>query len=204
MTKTGFWSDFNDRLDAFREVSNGKVFVGDTDTIPGLYAPLTREGFQALNDIKGRQDKPYLILVNELQKIEQWAIIPEQKNFRALLQKLWPGPLTVLLKARETTPDFMKGAYGTIAFRIPAHKDLLEFLKMVDGVFSTSANLSGEPFPETTDSVNPAIVQHVDLIMQGGVELRVPSTIIDCSTGTCKIVREGSIPAALIQQLVAD
>lgn len=204
MANKGFWSDSSDRLRAFREITNRKVFIGDTDTIPGLYAPLNREGFEALNEIKGRQDKPYLILISDIQKIEKWAYFSEQKNVRDLMEQLWPGPLTILLKAREATPDFMKGREGTIAFRIPNHKNLLEFLNMIDGVFSTSANLSGEPFPKNVEAVDPVIIKQVDLIMKEEMGLSMPSTIIDCSTDVCKIVREGSILRDVLKKFLID
>jgi L-threonylcarbamoyladenylate synthase len=193
MKKTAYWDNPEDCQRAQEIVSNGKVLLGDSDTVAGLYAALSAEGCEQLNRIKSRHDKPYLIMIGDPQNVENYAYVSE--TVRKLLQAFWPGPLTVILSAREGVPSYMKSSTNTIAFRVPDNKDIRDFVRSAGGLFSTSANLTGCPVPEKIEEVDPRIVQQVEMIMRNRIEHAndTASTIVDCSTDTCRIIREGMI-----------
>lgn len=204
MEKTGYWHCEDDRNKAYEIVSNGKVFVGDSDTVIGLYAPLSQQGFTALNDIKGRQEKPYLVLVSKLDDVKKYAHVPE--HIESMLQTLWPGPLTVIMRAQQDVPSYMKSSTGAIALRIPDHEHIRSFVRDVGGVFSTSANLTGQPVPEKFEDIDSSILDAVQYVIHDAdkVVTSTPSTIVDCSTGSCTIIREGVIPASMINSFFAS
>ena len=83
----------------------------------------------------------------------------------------------------------------TIAVRVPKHNGLLRLLREFDGLFSTSANRSGQPVPKTIDELSSDIVESVSCIVRDeNEEKKLPSTIVDFSReNECMVVREGSI-----------
>ncbi len=197
------WSD----SDSFKKIvlclQNNKVILAPSDTVWGLCGAPTQEVFDALNKLKVRNDKPYLLLTRSLEDIEQYAQISENEDFRKMINALWPGPLTIIFKAKEIAPAYMVSKDGKIAFRIPCHEKLQTLLEKVPVLFSTSANISGNLVPVTYADVSPRIKEQVAAIVlpekEDEQQSIVPSTIVDVSGGVVKVVREGAIPAQVIQ-----
>ncbi len=184
-------------------LAKNKVIVAPSDTVWGLCAAPTAEAFESLNSLKVRNDKPYLLLARDLATIERYALIPQELAVRRLLEKAWPGPLTALCKARTDVPSYLISAEGTIAFRIPLHTGLQRILEHIPVLFSTSANLSGEPVPLEYGEITQSIKAGVGgvILPEKGQERQsgVPSTIVDVSSGQLRIVREGAISKAVIE-----
>jgi len=171
-----------------------KVVVGDSDTVIGLLANTTESGFRALDSIKKRENKPYIILIASQERLSDFVLVSPTLQIEKLLNQYWPGPLTVIFKARPDLPDYMKSSEGTIALRVPQHKGLLALLSSFRGLFSTSANLAGNPVPKNVTEIDQHILDKVACIVTDDKkEETVPSTIIDCSGKTIKIIREGAI-----------
>ncbi len=110
------------------ELQRGCVIAGDTDTVPGLLAPLSERGFKSLNLIKGRFEKPYLVLTDSPEKLTKFVDFPLDPYVRVLIEQCWPGPLTIIFKAKAALPSYIKSVDGTIAIRIPKHAGLLKVL----------------------------------------------------------------------------
>ena len=202
------WSDSNTLQRVVACLQNNKVVLAPSDTVWGLCGVPTQEVFESLNKLKVRNDKPYLILARSLEDIEEYACLPKDQAFLRMIDALWPGPLTIIFKAKETAPDFMVSPNGTIAFRIPKHEGLQKILSQVPVLFSTSANISGSPVPVTYAQVAFSLKKGVDLaVVPEGDDVgqtTVPSTIIDVSQGVVTIIREGAIPAEMIQQFIEN
>ncbi len=198
MSKNIYWQkpDTNNKIIA--ALQNNDLLVTTTDTIPGFLANTTEQGFVTLNKIKqDRSNKPYIVLVSDLNKLEYFVdtecLTPKIKE---LLSKCWPGPLTIIFKARKNLPDFLKSEKDTVAIRCPKYSPLLEVLKHFDGLFSTSANKSSRPAPQTVEYLDPKIIEQVKYVVRD-VESTLPtnpSTIIDISSGQVSVVRRGAYP----------
>ncbi len=178
---------------------SGEVVVGSSDTVIGFLAPLTQEGFTALNTIKKRQEKPYLILVGSQSAVETLIEQPLSEQIKGIMARCWPGPLTLIFKAKASLPDYIKGPDGTIALRVPAHTGLQQLLAHCNGLFSTSANKAGEPVPVSFDQLDSDIKKQVKALVDDHPDETsqevLPSTILDCSDGTTiRVVREGAYP----------
>ncbi len=170
----------------------GGVALGPSDTVIGLLADATKNGVEQLNTIKQRAEKPYIILIGSMERLSHYVIMPQLFHIEKIMRLCWPGPITLILKAREDLPTYF-GAHGKVAIRIPKHDGLLSLLEHCDGLLSTSANKAGEPVPTTMRDVNDEIVRAVDcVISDGGEESVTPSTILDCSTDQITVVREGA------------
>jgi L-threonylcarbamoyladenylate synthase len=195
-----YWDDKNTISKIHAILRSGGVVVGSSDTVIGFLASLTKEGFEALNSIKQRQEKPYLILVESQEVVEKLIDQPISGQIRGIMERCWPGPLTIIFKAKVDLPAYIKGADGTIALRVPAHSGLQQLLACGDSLFSTSANKAGEPVPASLDELDPDIRRQVAAVIDDYSGSRskdtVPSTILDCSDGTIRVVREGAYPIA--------
>jgi L-threonylcarbamoyladenylate synthase len=197
------WSDSVSLRQIVDCLQKNKVILAPSDTVWGLCGMPTREVFEALNRLKVRNDKPYLLLARSLEEVKGYAYVPQEQDFLEMIKALWPGPLTIIFKAKETAPDFMVSKDGSIAFRIPKHQGLQALLRQVPVLFSTSANISGHPVPVIYAQVDSSLKEGVALavVPEGKEEAQttVPSTIIDVSQGAVTIVREGAIPVETIK-----
>ena len=183
------------------------VVLGPSDTVIGLLAPLSDAGFKALNKLKKRTQKPYLVLVqaNGMAKIQKMAHIPQNEAVSKLMQACWPGPLTLILKAQEDIPFYMKSLQGEIAIRVPDHKGLQTLLTHFDGLFSTSANITGEPVPSSLDEVSPTIKEAVAFCINDESPKTLgkisASTILDVTRKTIRLVREGAYSKQQLEKI---
>lgn len=171
------------------------VITSSTDTVFGLLAPLTQAGYDKLNEIKKRSDKPYLILIGNRQKLTLLCDVPDDPKIQSIMDTYWPGPLTIILPAKKNLPAYMKSKEGTIAIRMPAHAGLQKLLAHFDGLFSTSANLAGEPIPCSAEQISTVIQEQIPLLVldEQHKDECIASTIIDCTGEQIKILRQGMI-----------
>lgn len=189
------WND-NESLDiAIRAIDEGEVGVGDTDTVPGLFAACTARGVAQLNAIKERSDKPYLVLVGSPDVLFSFVKQPLSIQVEKLMKVFWPGPLTLVLSAQEDLPAYLQSKQGGIAIRIPEHARVRELALRCGGVLSTSANFGGKPTPETLEEVDPRINQMAAFILRDPDHVAggKPSTILDVTGNQIRIIREGAI-----------
>lgn len=185
-----------------KALKNNELVAGTTDTILGLLAPLTHDGFEKLNAVKGRQEKPYLILLSSAEKIPLFVDV-YPGYVQPLLDACWPGPLTILLKAKKSLAPHLVSKEGTIALRVPHHVQLLELLHHFDGLFSTSANLSGQPVATTVDQMDIALKDAVSYVVTGGSSGQsLASTIIDCTKEKIKVIRHGAYDVDYLKQII--
>jgi L-threonylcarbamoyladenylate synthase len=114
---------------------------------------------------------------------------------RSLMDRFWPGPLTLLLPAREGLSEFITSAAGTIAVRIPGESFALNLARKAGfPITATSANLSGMSPPVSSQEVVGFFDDRLDLVIDGGeTPGGLPSTIVDATGDSPAIVREGVV-----------
>ena len=175
------------------QVQQDELFLGTTDTVLGLMGNITQKVQDKIDNVKQRKEKPYVILQDSMSKVAKLARM-DSIHIERFLQLCWPGPVTVILPKHEDAPDYA-GSHETVAIRIPQHTGLLALLKELPlGLYSTSANISGEPIPSSIAEVTQSIVEACCCFIESGKHEEVPSTIIDCTQGELRIVREGAYP----------
>jgi L-threonylcarbamoyladenylate synthase len=179
------------------------VCVTTTDTVLGLLAPVTAQGFNRLNEIKLRSEKSYLVVIDSIRKVNGLVEGGVSAQVEMLMQKCWPGPLTLIFKASPALPEYAKSVQGTIALRIPNHEGLRSVASEFDGLFSTSANISGSPVPTTIADLDPRILREVAYVVSSEVEQPrgKASTILDCSKEVITVVREGAYPINELEKI---
>jgi len=198
-----FWSD-----DALQNIQSAleqaALIVGTSDTVFGFLAIPTQAGFEVLNRVKGRSEKPYLVLVGSQQDALALCAEQDRQKLQRLMSHFWPGPLTLIVRAKESVPSYMKSKEGTIAMRLPDHTGLQKLLKRIPVLFSTSANYAGHPVPHDKKDVDPTIIAQCAYFVldeHSQSQPSLPSTILDCTEEPFKIVREGAISRARIAQV---
>lgn len=197
MKKILNWSELSSIKLIVQSVKNNNLILGTTDTILGLFASVTPVGKNALDSIKNRDKKPYIVLLSE-KKINDVFFKKNEITdiLYSIIKKFWPGPLTIIID----TPPILKESLGdqkTVAIRVPRHTGIQKLLNEVEFIFSTSANLSGEPFPTCLNEVNSSIIEQVEYGIVDDHILSLPSTIIQYNENNKEqpitIVREGAI-----------
>jgi len=188
------WQDTSVVDTIVQTLQKGQIVAGTSDTVVGLIAPLTKKGFEKLNTIKGRSDKPYLVLVSDMQQADQFSNAFTQEPVKTLATTYWPGPLTLIVPAKKSVPSYATSSSGAIALRVPHHPGLQQIANRMGGIFSTSANRTDQPVPQTIDELDPLIQDMIALIIDDYTRSKkLPSTILDCTGNRIKLVREGAL-----------
>jgi L-threonylcarbamoyladenylate synthase len=176
----------------------GGVVVYPTDTLYGLGAdPKNPGAVRKLFTIKGRQaDQPILLLIKDPGEVRDWAseISPAAEG---LMKKFWPGPLTLVFKARPEVMAELTGGTGTIGLRVPGNALTRQLLAALGAALTgTSANISSRQPPRTAQEAAGELGGMVDLVLDGGrTEGSNSSTVVDVSADAVKVIREGAIPS---------
>ena len=177
-------------------VQEGGVVLGPSDTIYGLSCLALHEAaLDRLLRLKQRtSEKGILVLIPDLSWVRRLAQ-QMPKGIESLLNELWPGPLTVLLEARSELPANLVGSSGKVALRWPRQPFLQQWLTEVGSpLVSTSANPSGEPYCGDPRALRKLFQGRVDLFLEAcpALEESPPSSIVDLSGATPRIIREGA------------
>ena len=194
------------RSSAIKVLRKGKILIFPTDTVYGLGCICNSEqAADRIYDLKNRdRRKPLILFIPDLKQVEDIAY-DIQPIARKLMNKFWPGPLTVILKAKENIPIsqaciFKTDKFNTISFRIPNHP-IPQFLVKELGVpiATTSANISGYNHQATSIKELEKIFDNkADLCIDDNeIPTGIESTVIDCSVSPPSILREGSLASQI-------
>ena len=182
-------TDFDE---AVRLLLNGDLIVYPTDTLYALGAIMANEkAVKKIYEVKGRPyDFPLPVAVADISAIDEIAIM--NKQAQRLANFFLPGPLTLVLKKRETVPPFV--SHDTVAVRVPKNLIAYKLLRKTGPLTATSANRHNGFPPATVETAKKQLGSQVLYYLNGGSLLGIPSTIVDVTTDLI-ILREGSIPA---------
>lgn len=173
----------------------GGLLVLPTDTVYGLCCnALIEEAVAAVYEAKGRPARmPLILLLPDARAMGLYAAEVPELAARAAA-RWWPGPLTIVLRRRESVPGFVVAGGATVGLRVPAHDVALAVLRAADfPVASTSANVSSQPSPGRAP-VADALLLRPDLILDAGpCPLGRESTVVDFSRTPAVLVREGAV-----------
>ena len=190
------------RARAARIVGAGGVVGFRTDTFYGLGVdPFNRDALRALNELKGREGKPVLVLVAERADARRlWGKAPPL--FDALAARHWPGALTIVCAARPGVPEELTAGTGTVGVRLPADEDVRALVRACGGALTaTSANPAGEPPARSAADVGRYFQDRIDLVIDGGeTKAERPSTVLDIHSDPPVLVREGVVTRAEIEE----
>lgn len=177
----------------------GGVVAVPTDTVYGLIADALRaDAVRKVFRIKARSHaKAMPVFVRDVATARQYAYL--ERELLPLLEELWPGPTTAVLRKRDAVPDLVTGGAKSVGLRVPDHPFIRALLERYPHPFTgTSANLSGSEPARSAVEVQHAFKDHVprpDLIVDAGpLPASPPSTVLDLTNHrNPKILRMGAI-----------
>ena len=188
--------------EAVRILLEGGVAAFPTETFYGLGADArNEEAVEKIFRIKGRdfRNPIALIVADEREVVPLVEEVPAAAKI--LMQKFWPGPLTLIFRAAPSVSSRLTGGTGKIGIRVSSHP-IARFLAagLLGPLTATSANLSGGSECSSADAVIRILGDLPDAVIDGGPTTRgAGSTILDVTVSPPRILREGVIPGGLIR-----
>ncbi len=185
----------------------GGLVAVPTETVYGLAGNgLDEKAVAEIYEVKGRPEvKPLSLMVHDAASMERYCeSVPPQAY--TLAKRFWPGPLTIVMKAKPCVPEIVRAGGETVGLRCPDHPLTLELLEKSRVPFAApSANPSGESSPKNADSVLKYFDGKIDAVLDGGeCGIGRESTLIDLSRMPYRILRQGALPADEIADALVD
>lgn len=183
--------------EAVAAVRNGTTVVLPTDTVYGIGADaFNPTAVAALQAAKGRgRSSPPPVLIAAAASLDGLAI-SVSPGARALVEKFWPGALTIICLAQPSLTWDLGDTEGTVALRMPDHPLALALLTRTGPMAVSSANRHGRPPAQTAAEAEAQLGSAVAVYLDGGTAPGgVASTIVDATGPILRIVREGAIEA---------
>lgn len=171
------------------------VIAFPTETVMGLACVFDDfEAYTKLNQVKRRpEDKPYTLMLKNKHEIKKYAVISEK--IQRVIDAFVPGSITLLVPLKEgTVPEFATHGMPILGVRVPENDESLAVLEAIGKpLLVPSANRSGEAPALTSEEVKQIFGDEVDFVVSGEAKKNRPSTIVDLTKTTPKVVREGPI-----------
>ncbi|MCM3390283.1 L-threonylcarbamoyladenylate synthase [Ureibacillus chungkukjangi] len=189
-------------------LNNGEVVAFPTETVYGLGAVATNDrGVKKIFEAKGRpSDNPLIVHIGTIEEVANFIEeIPE--NALKLMDTFWPGPLTLIMKAKPgiLAPSVTAGL-TTVGMRMPDHEVALDLLrKLKKPVAAPSANRSGKPSPTKAEHVEEDLQGRIPLILDGGATgIGIESTVLDITVNPPVILRPGGVTKEMLEEVIGE
>ncbi|EPR14463.1 L-threonylcarbamoyladenylate synthase [Ruminiclostridium papyrosolvens] len=190
---------------AAEALKQGMTVAFPTETVYGLGAnALDGVAVSKIFKAKGRpSDNPLIVHIADREKVsELTSFIPDKAV--ALMDKLWPGPLTLVMKKSSVIPREITAGLDTVAIRMPGHPVALELIKLAGiPVAAPSANVSGKPSPTTAQHVLDDLDGKIEIVVEAGSSsVGLESTVLDVSVDPPVLLRPGGITPRQIEEII--
>lgn len=186
-------------------IQKGGLVAFPTETVYGLGADaLNPLAVARIFEVKNRpRFDPIIVHINTLLDIERLCLKMDERA-KILMERFWPGPLTLVLPKSQVVPDIVTAGLSTVAVRMPSHPVALELIKEAGTpIAAPSANLFGHLSPTTAEHVKEQIGSKIDLILDGGkCPVGVESTVISFSKKEAQLLRPGGLPLEDIEKII--
>ena len=191
--------DQNETSELAEILKNDGVISVPTDTVFGVCARIaSKDAHDNLVKTKNRpHDKLFPIMCADEDQIKSIAIVNDKAE--RLIRKFMPGPITLVLPKQPELPEYVNNGGDTIAIRMATSKPVEDLIRKTGiPIFMSSANKSEEPTCTSLDEIEKSCPT-LDGMMEGKVSFGKGSTIVDCTSDTIKVLREGPI---LLEQIL--
>lgn len=190
---------------AAKIIKSGGVVAFPTETVYGLGAnALDSKSVRKIFAAKGRpSDNPLIVHISDIAEV---GILADNIPNTAydLMERFWPGPLTIVLKKSKIVPKIVTGGLDTVAIRMPKNKIAQGLIREADvPIAAPSANVAGRPSPTTAKHVKEDLSGKISLIIDGGpTKIGIESTVVDLSKKTPMLLRPGSVTLEQLREIV--
>ncbi|ACD52529.1 MULTISPECIES: L-threonylcarbamoyladenylate synthase [Clostridium] len=189
--------------EAAKVIKDGGIVAFPTETVYGLGSDaLNEDAVKKIFIAKGRpQDNP--LIVHVASKNIQSLVEDIPDIAQKLIDKYWPGPLTLILKKKSIIPNITSADLDTIGIRMPNNEIALKLIEMSNTVIAApSANISGRPSPTDVERCIEDLSGKVDCIVGGDKSnIGLESTILDCTVNPPLVLRPGGITLEMLKDI---
>ena len=209
-TKIGIISEIDKDIEYLKEAAsiiyNGGIVAFPTETVYGLGAnALNEDAVEKIFNAKGRpQDNPLIVHVNNKNIDNLVKEVPEVA--KKLMDKFWPGPLTIILNKKDIIPNRTSANLKSVGIRMPNNDIALKLIELSGcPIAAPSANISGRPSPTDVERCIEDLEGKVDYIIGGKKsDVGVESTIVDCTVMPPVVLRPGGITLEMLREVYSD
>jgi L-threonylcarbamoyladenylate synthase len=186
-------------------LARGGLVALPTETVYGLGAnAFDARAVARVFEAKARPSfDPLIVHVASIGQVERVAFVPGGAA-RLLMERLWPGPLTLVMPRRPEVPDIVTSGLDTVAVRLPAHpiaRAIIEYSGTA--VAAPSANPFGYLSPTRPEHVVRGLGDKVDIVIDGGAcSVGVESTVLDATASPPRLLRPGGMTIEAIEALI--
>lgn len=188
-------------------LKEGKTVIFPTETVYGLGAnALDENAVKKIYEAKGRpSDNPLIVHIYDREEVRDLAKDISDKA-EIVMDKFWPGPITIILNKKDIVPNTTSGGLDTVAIRMPSHKIARELIKQSGlPIAAPSANISGRPSPTKGNHVKEEMDGRVSGIVLGGnCDFGLESTVLDLTGEVPMILRPGSITKENLEEVLGE
>ena len=197
-------NNYNKIEPAAKSIKEGKLVLFPTETVYGIGAnALDEKAVKNIFIAKGRaSDNPLIVHIANIDMLKD--LVEEVGSIeKKLIEKFWPGPLTIIFKKKSIIPDIVTCNLDTVAIRMPSNviaRKLIEYSNVP--IAAPSANISGRPSGTIIEDIIEELDGKVEYIIDGGkVDIGLESTVIRVVNNTVHILRPGKITKEDIEYL---
>lgn len=182
--------------EAARVINDRGLVAFPTETVYGLGAnALDEKAAAGIFEAKKRPlDDPLIVHISDIDDLNKLSSEVSHEA-RVLVDKFWPGPLTLVLKRSSIVPDIVTAGLDTVAIRMPSCRIARKLIELSGvPIAAPSANLFGRPSPTDAAHVIQDLGSRVDIVLDGGpAEIGVESTVVELDGDKVMILRPGGI-----------
>ncbi|MCX7876891.1 MAG: L-threonylcarbamoyladenylate synthase [Melioribacteraceae bacterium] len=188
-------------------IKTGGLVAFPTETVYGLGADaLNPLAVAKIFEVKKRPSfNPLIIHIAEKDWLNEFTIYNDER-INLIINKFWPGPLTLVLEKKNSVPNIVTSGNPTVAVRMPNHPVALELIKQSETpIAAPSANKFGHLSPTTAKHVHKYLGEKVDLILDGGKsDVGVESTIVHYDNGNFYLLRFGGVTKEELEEVIGE
>lgn len=187
-------------------INNGRIAVVPTDTVYGIIGDaLNMDVIHKVYEVKKRNySKPLILMVSSIKMLEEYVDSINELE-RKLINRYWPGKLTILFKKNERINDLITSGSDLVGIRFPDNKELIELMeKLNKPLISTSCNISSKDVITSIDMLEEDISKYVSYVYDGGILSDTSSTIVKVVDEEVEILREGEIAPLIKKEFKGD
>lgn len=187
---------------AAKIIRSGGLVIVATETFYGLAAdPFQETALERIFAVKERDRGKPLPLIASSKDVVESVIEPPPLWVSELMNRFWPGSLTILFKPTLSISTLVTGPFHKIGVRVPPKSAARDLAEMSGGwITATSANLSGDPNADDVSKISETILHSVDLVIDTGpTPGGLPSTVVALQETSLRCIRRGAVPHSLLR-----
>ncbi len=175
-------------------IKRNGVGVLPTDTLYGLVgSAFSKVAVEKIYDLKSRSErKSLIVLISSIDDLKKFGVEITDKT-RIFMKKFWPGKVSIVLPFHNDKLFYLDKMGGTLAFRLPKKRDLVNLIRETGPLVAPSANPEGVSPAKNIDEARMYFDDRIDFYVDGGMIDSEPSTLVSIDGDKIEVLRDGAV-----------